>query len=230
MSPEFAVRRPGPVCGRKAEEGKEVDNESSIWNCLAEKVMNCPVWIGVMGLVGLVGLVGVLEPYKLSFECRITGTGGRLDDGGLLNARWETMDRGLGPGDCVDGRGGGRNEPDDRPRLEILSFEILRGGVRVVGEEGRGGVGTEGDGGSLGIGRGEVGAPDKVSKSMMGIGRERISELCCLNPALGEGALTFGGAEEGGSTIAVTIVVLCDLWMQERDNKNRNKWKTKKRS
>lgn len=139
------------------------------------------------------------------------------------------MERGRGPGGCVDGRGGGRNEPDDRPRLEILSFEILRGGVRVFGEEGRGGVGTEGEGGSLGIGRGEVGAPDKVSMSMMAIGRERISELCCLNPALGEGALTFGGAEEG-STIAVTIVTLYGLWMQERDNKKGGKttWEVKK--
>lgn len=85
VSPEFAVRRPGPVCGRKVE-GNEVDSESSNWSCLVEKVEYCPVWMGV-GLVGLVGLVGVLEPYRLSLECRIAGTGGRLDDGGVLNAR-----------------------------------------------------------------------------------------------------------------------------------------------
>lgn len=115
------------------------------------------------------------------------------------------MGRGLGPGDCVDGRGGGRNEPGARPRLEILSFEILRGGVRVVGEERSGGVGTEGEGGSLGIGSGDVGAPANMSKSMMGIGRERIRELCCLNPVLGIGALTFGEVQED-SVIAVTIV------------------------
>lgn len=115
------------------------------------------------------------------------------------------MERGLGPGDCVDGRGGGRKEPGVRPRLEILSFETLRGGVRVVGEDGSGGVGTEGEGGSLGIGSGDVGAPANMSKSMIGIGRERIRELCCLNPVLVIGALTFGGGEED-SAIAVTIV------------------------